>query len=177
MDHNSIIDRNTFEVYTHAEDCPFAFVCDKRIAPAIAELNKKGYETMASCGGHYSGGCTEQLNLDISLLEEYQSDAECFIKEIRKDSFDCYIENRQAHIYVLFNERYDFKSIPEGFSIYEDEYNGNKRMTLECDIDYFDEENHKKKMSTIENELDEKCNILKNWAQNLPNRNKRKDDE
>ena len=53
MDHNSIIDRETFEVYEHAEDYPKAFICDKRISKSVALLNKKGYETYASCSGHY----------------------------------------------------------------------------------------------------------------------------
>ena len=35
MDKNSIIDKETFEVYTYAEDHPKVFVCDKMIAPAI----------------------------------------------------------------------------------------------------------------------------------------------
>ncbi|MDE6284418.1 MAG: hypothetical protein K2M17_01575 [Bacilli bacterium] len=171
MDHNSIIDRNTFEVYTHAEDCPFAFVCDKRIAPVIALLNKKGYTTFASCGGHYIGGCTERLNMDLSLLKEAQNNPEYFIKEIREDSFDCYIENRCTHIYILFSQRYDFSFIPEGFRKNEDEYNGNERITLECDVNYFDDNNRKRKRSYIENELDKKCNILMNWAKNLPDIN------
>lgn len=172
MDHNSIIDRNTFEVYTHAEDCPFAFVCDKRIAPAIAILNKKGYVTFASCGGHYEGGCRELINLNLSLLEEYQNDSECFVREIREDGFDCYVENRQSHIYVLFSKRYKFDSIPEGFTTYEDEYDGNERICLECDIGYFDDNNHKKKRNEIEKELDKYCNILNSWALNLPEINK-----
>ena len=53
MDDKSIISKDTFEVFKHEEDCPYAFICDKRIAPTIALLNKKGYSTFASCGGHY----------------------------------------------------------------------------------------------------------------------------
>lgn len=53
MDHNSIIDKETFEVYENAEDYEKAFICDKPIAKAIASLNKKGYKTIASCSSHY----------------------------------------------------------------------------------------------------------------------------
>ena len=53
MDQYSLIDRDTLEVWEHAEDHPKVFICDKRIAPSIALLNKKGYKTLASCGGHY----------------------------------------------------------------------------------------------------------------------------
>ena len=36
MDQNSIIDKNSFEIYEHAEDYPNIFICDKRIASSIA---------------------------------------------------------------------------------------------------------------------------------------------
>lgn len=49
MDNFSIIEKNTYEIFKHEEDCPFAFISDKAIAPSISELNKKGYETLASC--------------------------------------------------------------------------------------------------------------------------------
>ena len=53
MDQYSLIDRDTLEVFEHAEDHPKVFICDKRIANSIALLNKKGYKTLASCSGHY----------------------------------------------------------------------------------------------------------------------------
>ena len=65
MDKNSIIDKESFEVCTHAEDHPKVFVCDKLIAPAVALLNKKGYKTFASCSGHYKIEFYEYLNEDI----------------------------------------------------------------------------------------------------------------
>ena len=74
MDKNSIIDKATFEVCTHAEDHPKVFVCDKPIAPVIALLNKKGYKTVASCSGHYKIEFYEYLNEDIKYLDEYKSD-------------------------------------------------------------------------------------------------------
>ena len=40
MDKNSIIDKETFEVYTYAEDHPKVFVCDKMIGDEI--VNPKG---------------------------------------------------------------------------------------------------------------------------------------
>ena len=65
MDKNSIIDKESFEVCTNAEDHPKVFVCDKLIAPAVALLNKKGYKTFASCSGHYKIEFYEYLNEDI----------------------------------------------------------------------------------------------------------------
>lgn len=74
MDHNSIIDRETFEVFEHAEDYPKAFICDKRIAPSVALLNKKGYKTIASCSGHYRLEWNEQNKTLIYILfdKEYK---------------------------------------------------------------------------------------------------------
>ena len=69
MDKNSIIDKESFEVCTNAEDHPKVFVCDKLIAPAVALLNKKGYKTFASCSGHYKIEFYEYLNEDIKKLE------------------------------------------------------------------------------------------------------------
>ena len=77
MDHNSIIDRETFEVFEHAEDYPKAFICDKRIAPSVALLNKKGYKTIASCSGHYRLEWNEQSKTVIYILfdKEYKFDS------------------------------------------------------------------------------------------------------
>ena len=77
MDHNSIIDRETFEVFEHAEDYPKAFICDKRIAPSVALLNKKGYKTIASCSGHYRFEWNEQSKTVIYILfdKEYKFDS------------------------------------------------------------------------------------------------------
>ena len=82
MDKNSIIDKETFEVYTYAEDHPKVFVCDKMIAPAVALLNKKGYKTFASCSGHYKIEFYEYFDEDIKNLEEYQNNERIIIKKI-----------------------------------------------------------------------------------------------
>ena len=81
MDKNSIIDKETFEVYTYAEDHPKVFVCDKMIAPAVALLNKKGYKTFASCSGHYKIEFYEYFDEDIKNLEEYQNNERIIIKK------------------------------------------------------------------------------------------------
>jgi len=46
MDHNSVIDRESFEVTLHAEDHPKVFICDKTIAPVVALLNKKDIQRL-----------------------------------------------------------------------------------------------------------------------------------
>ena len=82
MDHNSLIDKETFQVYLHAEDYPKAFICDKMLARAIAILNKKGYKTFASCSGHYGISYYEWLDVPLKELEEIKQDEHCIIKRI-----------------------------------------------------------------------------------------------
>lgn len=86
MDKNSIIDKESFEVCTQAEDHPKVFVCDKLIAPAVALLNKKGYKTFAICSGHYKIEFYEYLNEDIKNLDEYQKYDDVIIKKVRDNS-------------------------------------------------------------------------------------------
>ena len=89
MDKNSIIDKESFEVCTNAEDHPKVFVCDKLIAPTVALLNKKGYKTFASCSGHYKIEFYEYLNEDIKNLDEYQK----YGYHINRISYDLHNED------------------------------------------------------------------------------------
>ena len=98
MDKNSIIDKATFEVCTHAEDHPNVFVCDKQIAPVISLLNKKGYKTFASCSGHYRIEFYEYFDEDINKLKEYQNDERIIIKKIKDNSFDYWQEENYIPI-------------------------------------------------------------------------------
>lgn len=144
MDSNSIIDKTNFSVYLNSEDYPNAFICDKRIANIVAKLNKKGYETYASCGGHYNGGYSEQQDVDIEFLESIKDNKSYIIKEVRTNTFDCYIENTRARIYILFTDVYDFKDLPPCFNISYDEYNNKKRCCLESLVEYYTDELVKK---------------------------------
>ena len=46
------------------------FICDRHIAPTVAELNKKGYKTVYSCEGHIVFGWTEIDHCNLSLLKD-----------------------------------------------------------------------------------------------------------
>lgn len=171
MDKNSIIDLNNFEVYTFAEDYPNIIVCDRRIAPSVAILNKKGYITSASCEGHYLEGCNEQFNVDLEFLSEAQNDSHYFIREIRDDSFDCYSEYLASTIYILFKDKWEFSTLPDGFEIIH--YDQDDRMlyngtSLEHHIEFFDDKNHKRPRKEIEEEIEKYCKILEKWAKDLP---------
>ena len=168
MDDKSIISKDTYEVFKHEEDCPYAFICDKRIALVIAELNKKGYVTFASCGGHYKNEFYEWFNEDISNIETYKKDSRIIITEIREDSFDYISFVDKTLIYILFNEEYEFDNLPNGFSYYED--GEDYRTCIQCFVSYYYESNKRKKRNIVENEIDEKIDELNKWVKELPNR-------
>lgn len=171
MDHNSIIDKTTFEIYPYAEDYPNIILCDRKIAPTIATLNKKGYLTTASCQGHYLEGCNEQFNVDLSFLEEVKNNKHYFIKEIREDSFDCYSECMCTTTYLLFEKKHIFEEVPEGYELIQNDRNSTvffDGSKLEHKIYFFDENNRKKSRKEIDDEIDKYCEILNKWAEKLP---------
>ena len=167
MDDKSIISKDTFEVFKHEEDCPYAFICDKRIAPVIALLNKKGYSTFASCGGHYKNEFYEWFNEDISNLQSLIEDTKVIITEVRDDSFDYITWVDKTLVYILFDKEYVFENLPEEFEIYE---NDDNRTCIQCFVSYYDENNKRKKRNIVEKELDEKINKLNEWVKELPNK-------
>lgn len=163
MDHNSLIDKNTYDVYKHAEDCPLMFICDKNIAPSVALLNKKGYKTYASCGGHYKLEFYEYFDCDISTYDEYSSDDRIIIKRVGNDTFDYWEEVDKTHIYILFDKKYSFAHLPDGFK-----YIDGDRTCIDCCINYYDLNNKKRIRSEVEHEIDAKSKILKDWVDSLP---------
>ena len=168
MDNNSIIDKKTFEVCTHAEDHPQVFICDKPIAPVIALLNKKGYKTFASCSGHYRIEFHEYLDEDISKLKEYQSDEKIIIKKIKNNTFDYWQEIDGTLLYILFDDKYEFDNLPEDFELTINDGRDYLRTCIECIINFYDENNQHRKMASVLKEIDNKCEILRQWVNKLP---------
>ena len=167
MDRNSIIDKETFEVCTHAEDHPNVFICDKPIAPVISILNKKGYKTFASCSGHYRIEFYEYFDEDISKLKEYQNDERIIIKKIKDNNFDYWQEVDKTLLYILFDDKYEFDNLPKDFKLTTNNGRDYSRTCIECEISYYDERNQHKKMIDVLNEIDNKCEILKRWVEEL----------
>lgn len=169
MDNNCFIDKETFEVY---DEHPKVFICDKKIASAIANLNKLGYQTKASCAGHYEVGYQEQLDVDLSFLKEIKNDKRYIIREIKENSFDCWSEIMHTSIYVFFTEKYEFINIPEGFILEDNDYPElgitNNGICIRHSIEYYDNDNKRRSKQDIESEIDKYCNILNEWAMTLP---------
>lgn len=169
MDHNSIVDKDTFEVCTHSEDHPDVFICDKQIANAVATLNKKGYKTFASCSGHYKVEFYEYFNEDLSHLEKLKKDSHIIIKNIKDDGFDFWSEVTKTGIYILFDKEYDFNDLPEDFVL--EIFSGKTR--IEHQIYYYDKDNKKRNRQDVEYEIKKYCEILEKWANDLPIRKER----
>ena len=164
MDHNSIIDRNTFEVTLHAEDHKDVFICDKEIANALALLNKKGYKTIASCSGHYKIEFYEYLKEDISKLEEYKNNNRMIIKEIREKDFDYWQEVDKTIMYILFDKKYNFNNLPKGFEL----DNTREKTCVEYIINFYDENNKHRTIKDVTREIESKSKELKEWVKLLP---------
>lgn len=105
-------------------------------------------------------------------LEAVKNNNQVFIRKIRSDSFDYYMEYRDTVIYILFEDEYSFDCIPKEFTLIQHvDYTDKVISALEHKIELFDENNHKKMRLEIELELDKYCEILKKWADNLPDNN------
>ena len=167
MDRNSIIEKDTYKVYKHAEDCPYAFICDKQIADSVALLNKKGYLTFASCSGHYKIEFYEWFCDDLSKLEDYKNDSKIIIKEIKNNGFYYWDEIDFTEMYVLFNKRYKFRNLPKDFDI---DYNSDNKTSIYHRINYY-KNNKRKSRKEVETEIEKYSKMLFNWVNSLEERN------
>ena len=73
--------------------------------------------------------------------------------------------------YILFNDKYDFDNLPNGFDIEVDEGFDYPRTLLECKTSYYDKNNKHLNMLDVLKELDDKCKELYEWVKKLPNNN------
>ena len=145
MDHYSIIDRNTFEVYANAEDYPNAFICDKPLAPTISLLNRKGYKTIASCSGHYYVNYqTDKAHTYILFdkVYEFKSLPEKFTKEVSSDNDD--------HKRISIDYVYDRYKLENNESVLKKEYE-------------------------LITEIENICQKLYEWVESLPDNKERND--
>ena len=156
MDQQCLIDKETFEIY---EEHPSVFICDKKIAQTVINLNRLGYSTKASCQGHYDFRYVEEKNCPIQFLDEIKNDKTSKIEEIREDSFDYWTEITGRTIYILFAEKYKFPTLPEGFQMSE---NGDLYHEL-----YFYKNDKRRSKEDVEIEIDHYLNILEKWSELL----------
>lgn len=165
MKNDVIIDLDNYKVL----DDEKLIIVDSMIADTLLILNKKGYQTAYSCSGHIEVPRKElHKHCDLDFLEEAKNDNLFDIEEVREDSFDYWVEHNVTGIYVKFKKVYEFSDLPDGFELDED--------TISYEIQLF-ENGQRRKPSEVEKELNKYNEILKRWAEKLPNIEKRKDDK
>ena len=117
----SIKDVKTFEAAASPDDY---FQCDDIIALPIQLLNKKGYLTEYSCGGHPFE--------DVTVLPMQKSDSTGRVVEDSHPVDESYLHDikRRSHIYILFKEGITLPSHPPDFRLHS-----GRRTILEKYID------------------------------------------
>ena len=156
MNNNKIINLETCEVI---DDSKYIIV-DELIANTIAILNKLGYKTKYSCSGHCTLPKKELfVNCNINFINNVNKDD---IVEVKKDSFDYWHEWTYTGIYILFEKKYEFKNLPEGFVLEDND--------ISRKIDFY-ENQKRRKIGDIQREIEKYNKILYDWASNLPNIN------
>ena len=161
------------ETLEKTEDIPTHFYCDSEIADVLINLNKKGYHTTYSCAGHnYSG----HVNKDLVPLEEYDEWTKDFgnhplllgVEPYDDKSFLYMIKYTLTSIYIVFNQKYEFDSLPKGFKLEEDD----DRIIIRKTIFYYNDENEEKwedckKQIEIDKEIEEARQDLLDWSLQL----------
>ena len=160
MDKNYFIDNETFAIY---KEIPNGFICDQRLASALSNLNKLGYFTKSSCEGKSEIKFYEDT-ASLDRLEEAKNETSIIILQINEDNFVYWSEITGTSTYIMFQEKYDFPSLPLGFTREED---GTLRRHI-----YFYNDNVRKTQKEINEEIEQNCNILNEWTKNLSKKRK-----
>lgn len=168
----SYINLRNFEVTDKVDEY---IDCDFEIAKIIALLNEKGYKTRYSCAGHNQNGFLEKtIKEPISCYDEfmkiYGDYKTIHITKIDDDYFYHKDDVVGTHTYILFDENYDFKSIPNGFclELFED-ITGKSSVSIHKRCDFFLDEKQgiRKEDEDIDNELADTWKSLYEWVLGL----------
>lgn len=149
------IDIKTFDIVNNV------FEIDEDIAESISLLNKKGYYTRYSCSGHVKDSRMYEM-YRVKKSEKLDDKDLGFIVKYNKDDYEILMPNRYTSIYVMFDKKYEFDNLPDGFYILDDEV-----TTIYKDIMYY-ENNIKKKSNDIQSEIDKSNYELLEWVKTLP---------
>lgn len=150
------ISTKTYEIIN---DIDF-FEVDDDIAEIVSILNKKGYITNACCSGHHNGIC-HKFEADISLLDK--TDDNFTIGKIYKDKFEYFTGYQETRIYIMFKEKYIFKTLPKDF-ILED---NNSNVTIISKTISFYEDGMLKSDNVINEELKKAQYDLLSWVKKI----------
>lgn len=163
----SFINKKTYEIVDELDDYIY---CDYDLRYIIAELNRKGYKTSFSCSGHIEVGLLDYEHREpIEELDEFleKSKTNSSLHLIRKDDQYFYHKDEKVstYTYIYFDNNYEFKSIPKGFTLELNECKSNlvKEISFYKDDDY----QIRKTDKEISNELNETYDDLKRWVDSL----------
>ena len=121
------------------------------------------YPHYDECLTNLANSVLKYFDCDICNYDEYSSDDRIIIKRVGDDTFDYWEEVDKTHIYILFDKKYSFDTLPDGFK-----YIDGDRTCIDCCINYYDLNNKKRIRSEVEHEIDAKSKILKDWVDSLP---------
>ena len=156
VDNNAYISLDNFDII----DKPLVFICDKEIAEVISILNKKGYKTTSSCGGHNENYLAfHHRNIDINDLENYKNDTNFVVGRIHNNSFEAFSRQEYTRVYIMFENAELLPSIPSFFE--------KSKNIVEAKVS-FEENGINKSDKEIEEDLIKCRTILKDWALQLP---------
>lgn len=172
LDGNSYINLQNYEI----SDTPDGYIqCDADIADVIATLNKKGYETFASCAGHNKIEFSGPNEFKLSDLEKIKNSSKYIISKVTDNCVYARTESASTYIYISFAKVYEFESIPEGF-IYKKRVLNNSlrsiigKMIYYYDGDvYYDDNLVRRTDEDIDKEIIESRDTLTKWVNNLKN--------
>lgn len=113
--------------------------------------------------------CDPRIAKTVSLLNKlgYRTLASCEGHyEIKEYDISCPKEKMVTGIYILLQEQYEFPNVPEGFTLEVLE----GKTNLSHVIHYYDDMKNHRSFINFEREKEKYCNILEEWAKNLPER-------
>lgn len=116
------ISKENFKIYN---SCPQYIPIDSGVADAVAKLLELGYEVSNGLDGEYDPIVYLRENLSLSDLDNYKDSLHTKSIKIKEDSFDCWCERFKSCIYIFFDKKYKFKTLPQGFTLHD--YEGTDR--------------------------------------------------
>lgn len=149
------INTKTFEIVDDV------FEVDNDIAEIISLLNKKGYYTRYSCSGHVKDPRIYEM-YKIKKDEEFDDKTIGYLVKDSKDGYEILMPYRYTSVYIMFDKKYEFDKLPNGFYISYDEV-----TTIYKDVMYYNN-GIKKKSNDIQIEIDKANNELLEWVKTLP---------
>lgn len=130
----ALIHKNTFDIVGCCEEGQEDeyFEVDENIALVISNLNKKGYKTTFCCSGYAFKDIFEMSAHNKKIFDQMMIPG---LKVIGRDGerYVAIAAQNVRNCYIMFENDYDFKNLPEGFSYIADEKRIGRDFCCETD--------------------------------------------